>query len=186
MEEVGSQVVYLLLMADSFKNISIPHSKSTALCGITTFMFEEIYTRKRPTVLQKGVKSLIGSAVHQDVEICQVALQCLHSLSVVFAEVVSIDMNLGYSFVTGLCENLIDLFDPKKNVGPKAFRTDIISSHFNTLLEFLLVEPIVLSKQQYVQKVMEAVEGALNLSPKVFESLNVPKEEVQDSQKKNE
>ena len=178
MEEVGSQVVYLLLMADSFKNISIPHSKSVALCGITTFMFEEIYTRKRPTVLQKGLKALITSAIHTDVEICAVALQCIHSLSVVYTEVVNIDMNLAYSFITSLCENVLDLLDPKKlTIGPKLFRTDIIASHFNTLLEFLLMEPNVLSKQQYIQKVIDAIEGALNLQPKNFEGTQTPPKE---------
>eukprot|EP01091_Cochliopodium_minus_P009645 TRINITY_DN2415_c1_g4_i3.p1 TRINITY_DN2415_c1_g4~~TRINITY_DN2415_c1_g4_i3.p1 ORF type:complete len:1262 (+),score=390.11 TRINITY_DN2415_c1_g4_i3:647-4432(+) len=172
MEEVGTQVVALLLMADSFKNISIPHSKSVALCGITTFIFEEIYTRKRPTVLQKGFKALIASSIHQDFDICVISLQCIHSLSVVFSEIVVVDMNLGYSFITGLCENLLELLDPNKKVGPRVFRTDVIASHFNTLLEFLLMEPNVLSKQQYVQKVMDAIEGALNLQAKSFDSQN--------------
>ena len=177
MEEVGSQVVYLLLMADSFKNLSIPHSKCIALSGITTFIFEELYTRKRPTVIQKALKSLIASSIHTELEICNLALQCINSLSSVFTEIVMIDMNLGYSIIIGLCENVIDLFDIKKS-GPKNNRTDIIMAHFNTLLEFLLNEPNVLSKQQYIQKVMDAIEGALNLQSNAFDVVPiVPKEE---------
>lgn len=82
----------------------MPKSLCCAINGIACCIFQEMLDKRRPDVISKCVSAIVAHVVHENAEVCTVALQALGSLSHIGAEIRALDAGLLDQMVVQLCQ----------------------------------------------------------------------------------
>jgi hypothetical protein len=101
--DLFDRVVDALILIAKFPKIAVPKSLCSALCGLSSCIFQEVLDQRRATVISSCITTIIKSVIHENAEVSTVALQSLGSLSHILTGMQEIDPMLAHNLVAGLC-----------------------------------------------------------------------------------
>ncbi len=99
------RVVDSFVLVAGFSKCSVPKSLCTCICGLASCVFQEVRDRRRSEVIWKCIKTILVTVTHENVEVCNVSLQMLSSLSHIANDIREIDTTLLERLVCGLCSS---------------------------------------------------------------------------------
>lgn len=134
------------------KIVAVPKSLSSAINGIACCIFQEMLDKRRPDVITKCLSAILAHVVHENVEVCNVALQALGSLSHIGSDIRALDPGLLERMVIGLCQAGQSMLG--------ANRPAICTNILFTILEILLAGDAHNAKM--AQSVFTLCESAIN------------------------
>jgi hypothetical protein len=124
------RVVESFVLVAGFSKCSVPRSLCTCICGLASCAFQEARDQRRSDVIWTCIKAILASVSHENMEVCNVSLQMLGSLSHIGNEIREIDSSLIVRLVAGLCSCGHAMLAANRNA--------LVANILYTVLEILL------------------------------------------------
>ncbi len=154
------RVVDAFVVISEYQKIAVPKSLSAAINGIACCIFQEMLDQKRPDTVKKCLNAILAHVVHENVEVCNVAMQALGSLSHIGLEIRALDPGLVDVMVIGLAQCGQSMLT--------ANRPAVCVNILYTILEILLAGDA--HNQKTAQSVFSLCESATNFQRSASQS----------------